>query len=158
MWIIGTTEAKTAIYDRLTLEGSGPRAQHYSASGGFDQQYFKGLTAEKRKRKFSYGQAFFTFEKDNQSVRNEPLDISVYALAALKTMGVIWWSKVSEALLKTRPADYVEPEKQPEKVFDPKTGKIETEKKPEPAKEQVVPAPAPRPPRPRRQSGWVNRW
>jgi phage terminase large subunit GpA-like protein len=103
-------------------------------------------------------QAFFTFEKDNQSVRNEPLDISVYSLAALKTMGVIWWSKVSEALLKTRPADYVETEKQPEKVFDLKTGKIETEKKPEPAKEQVVPAPTPRPPRVRRQNGWVNSW
>lgn len=103
MWLVGVTVAKTAIYDRLKLETPGPRTMHYSAEGGFDDLFFKGLTIEKRKKRYAYGKPYFIFEKDNEHQRNEPLDISVYSLSARETLGRIVWDDLARYNISRRP-------------------------------------------------------
>lgn len=95
-WNIGVTVAKTAIYDRLVLPVPGPRTVHFPDGCGFDESYFRQLTSERRRTRYSYGQPYFVFEKDNDKVRNEALDAFVYALAALESLGRVNWGKLAE--------------------------------------------------------------
>ena len=70
---------------RLRIDFPGPRYMHFpdNAERGYDETYFKGLTAEVK---------ITTFEKGVRKTkwvvtgtkRNEPLDIRNYAYAALK--------------------------------------------------------------------------
>ena len=51
---------------------------------GYDENYFKGLTAEKKVVRFVKGHIKEYWEiKDKEHKRNEPLDLRNYALAAL---------------------------------------------------------------------------
>ncbi len=99
-WNIGVTVAKTAIYDRLTLPVPEARAMHFPKGEGYGVDYFKQLTAEKRKRKFQFGRPYYIFEKENNAVRNEALDLNVYALAALNSLAPIMWTKLAANLKK----------------------------------------------------------
>lgn len=99
-WNVGVTVAKTAIYDRLTLPIPEARSMHFPKGEGYGVDYFKQLTAEKRKRKFQFGRPYFIFEKENNAVRNEALDLNVYALAALASLAPIRWNKLAENLKK----------------------------------------------------------
>ncbi len=105
-WPVGVTIAKTAIYSRLVMLPGGPRTIHFprverkdgsEETFGFDDQYFKQLTAEKMRTRFSHGQPYKIFEKDNNSVRNEAIDIRVYSLSALHSLMPIRWHKVKES-------------------------------------------------------------
>jgi len=102
-WNIGVTVAKGMIYDRLMLP-PGPRAMHFPRGFGYDDDHFKQLTSEVRKTRYSHGQAYSIFEKPNDSVRNEALDIAVYGLAALHSLFPIGWDKLAENRLAQRPA------------------------------------------------------
>lgn len=102
-WNVGVTVAKTTIFDRLKLPTPGPRSMHFPEGAGHDEDFFRQLTAEKRKTRHTHGVAYFIFEKDNSGVRNEVLDLHVYALAALESLGPIGWEAVAKNLLKTRP-------------------------------------------------------
>lgn len=97
-WNVGVTVAKTAIYDRLLLPVPEARAMHFPKGEGYGVDYFKQLTAEKRKRKFQFGKPYFIFEKDNNSVRNEALDLNVYALAAMSSLAPIAWNALAKNL------------------------------------------------------------
>lgn len=108
-WNVGVTVAKTTVFDRLQLPTPGPRSMHFPQGHGHDEDFFRQLTAEKRKTRFTHGVAYFIFEKDNASVRNEVLDLHVYALAALESLGPIAWEKRAEYLRKLIP-------KKPEEV------------------------------------------
>lgn len=79
-WIVGVTSAKTVIYDRIMLPVPGPRSMHFPKGYGYDARYFRQLTTEKRKTRYSHGKPYFIYESGDR--RNEPLDIRVYALAA----------------------------------------------------------------------------
>lgn len=105
-WPVGVTVAKTAVYSRLVMLPGGPRTIHFpqmdrpdgsTETFGFDDQYFKQLTAEKMRTRFSHGQPYKIFEKDNNAVRNEAIDIRVYSLAALHSLMPIRWHKVKES-------------------------------------------------------------
>jgi phage terminase large subunit GpA-like protein len=102
---VGVTVAKTAIYSRLVMLPGGPRTIHFpqrqredgsTETFGFDEQYFKQLTAEKMRTRYSHGMPYKIFEKDNNSVRNEAIDIRVYSLSALHSLMPIRWHKVKE--------------------------------------------------------------
>lgn len=99
-WNVGVTVAKTAIYDRLLLPPGEARSMHFPRNEEFGAEYFKQLTAEKRKRKFQFGKPYYIFEKDNSSVRNEALDVNVYALAAMSSLAPIAWRALEKNLKK----------------------------------------------------------
>jgi phage terminase large subunit GpA-like protein len=106
-WNIGVTVAKSTIYDRLQLPIPGPRSMHFPLDPalGYDADYFRQLTAEKRRTRYSYGQPYSIFEKDHAGVRNEALDLNVYALGALYSRMPINWAKLAENLAALKPKD-----------------------------------------------------
>jgi phage terminase large subunit GpA-like protein len=95
-WPVGVTVAKSIIYDRLLLPVPGARSMHFPHGYGYDEEHFKQLTVEIRRTRYSHGQAYSIFEKPNDSVRNEALDLAVYGLAALHSLFPINWSKLAE--------------------------------------------------------------
>lgn len=102
-WNVGVTVAKTTIYDRLSLPIPGARSMHFPVGYGYDPDHFRQLTAEKRKTRYSFGQAYSLFVKLNAGVRNEALDVAVYGMAALYSLGPIAWQKRADFLKTTRP-------------------------------------------------------
>jgi phage terminase large subunit GpA-like protein len=83
---IGDDAGKETVLDRLRMiheDDEGychfPRESEF----GYDEDYFKGLTSEKRIIKYSMGKRRIEWKKKS-GVRNEPLDIRKYATAALE--------------------------------------------------------------------------
>jgi phage terminase large subunit GpA-like protein len=87
VFMIGTHEAKTTIYNRLQTEQPGERYCHWSES--YDLEYFEQLTSERKVREYVKGFARDTWIK-KPGVRNEALDIRVYALVALLILNPVW--------------------------------------------------------------------
>lgn len=86
LFIIGVDAGKTSIYQRLEVKTPGPNYCHFPSNpeSGYDENYFKGLTAEKKVVRFVKGHLKEYWEiKDKEHKRNEPLDLRNYALAAL---------------------------------------------------------------------------
>lgn len=186
-WNVGVTEAKGALHDRIELP-PGPRAMHFAAPAyGYDGDYFAQFASEKRFIKYSFGQPYFIFEKDNNSVRNEALDLNVYNLAALHSLFPIAWHKLAENMKKqatktpepkeeeNKPAQRRAPRRTPQKPIsreDLKAAAAETKAESAPATPAAPAAPQPPTPpkpidytemmiarRPRRMGGgFVGRW
>lgn len=55
---------------------------------GYDEDYFKGLTAEKQVLKYKKGRPYFVWELTGETKRNEPLDCRNYAQAAIEITGL----------------------------------------------------------------------
>lgn len=85
---VGTDNAKSTIYARLRLEDHGPGSCHFprDLGTGYTLEYFTGLCSERREVKFVSGQTKLVWVKKSRSVRNEPLDVRVYATAALEIL------------------------------------------------------------------------
>lgn len=77
---VDTNTAKELIYSKLA-KAEGAMPVHFSDQ--FDLEYFKGLISEDREIR-SNGQ--IRFVKSGGGVRNEPLDLFVYAYAALRCL------------------------------------------------------------------------
>lgn len=56
------------------------------ADRGYDEQYFNGLTAEKRNIRTISGRVVINWVKKYEGIRNEPFDIRNYATAALEIL------------------------------------------------------------------------
>lgn len=95
--ILGVDDGKQQIMNRLSIEAVGPRYCHWPESEphlfegnrGYDQLYFKGLISEhkvKVKRKGIIREIWET----TAGVRNEPLDLSVYNLACIRSLKPDW--------------------------------------------------------------------
>ncbi len=84
--IIGTDTAKETIYARLAIDNEDKRGRcHFPMS--YSEQYFKGLIAEEKKIEWVKGQPKVRWvKKKGETNRNEPLDVRVYALAALRSL------------------------------------------------------------------------
>jgi phage terminase large subunit GpA-like protein len=80
LYPIGTDTAKEVIYSRLRLTEPGPGYCHFPLAR--DIEYFRQLTAEKQVTRFGKGAAKREWVKTY--TRNEVLDCTVYALAAMK--------------------------------------------------------------------------
>lgn len=86
LFILGVDAGKTTIYQRLEVKIPGANYCHFPSNpeAGYDEEYFKGLTAEKKVVRFVKGHMKEYWEiKDKQHKRNEPLDLRNYATAAL---------------------------------------------------------------------------
>ena len=91
---IGVDTGKSLLYDRLKVTEQGGGYCHFPCemqngkmtdTRGYDDFYFKGLTAEKQVIEYKKGKAFYTWVlRDPSFKRNEPLDIRNYATAALE--------------------------------------------------------------------------
>ena len=66
---------------------SGPNYCHFplNPEAGYDETYFKGLTAEMKITRFRRGKMIVAWDfRDKNYKRNEPLDLRNYATAALE--------------------------------------------------------------------------
>lgn len=84
---VGVSAAKDIWYSRYRLQKMGPCYCHYPAAeeSGYDETYFKGATAEfKKKKKVNDKQVLAWHCPDG--VRNEPTDCRNYALAAIRVL------------------------------------------------------------------------
>lgn len=87
LFVVGVDAGKALLYQRLQHPTKGPNYCHFPSNeeAGYDENYFKGLTAEKMVARFRKGRSIVVWElKDNGYKRNEPLDIRNYATAALE--------------------------------------------------------------------------
>jgi len=85
LFILGVDTGKSLLYDRLRLEQHGPGYCHFPDLPEYDEYYFKGLTAEKKIVDYKKGMSFYKWVlRDSGFKRNEPLDLRVYATAALE--------------------------------------------------------------------------
>lgn len=85
---IGSSFLKTQFYDNLRLEKDedGNPPPYYCHFPEYDEQYFRGLTAEEKVRKMVRGYVRPQWVKRYE--RNEPLDCRVYAWAAAEIVGL----------------------------------------------------------------------
>ena len=70
----------------MEVKTPGPNYCHFPSNpeAGYTEEYFKGLTAEKKVVRFVKGRLKEYWEiKDKEHKRNEPLDLRNYATAAL---------------------------------------------------------------------------
>ena len=104
---LGTDTAKGMIYGRLKIEVPGPGYQHFPKGFGFDDNFFAGLTAEELRKEYSKGVTKLKWHCP-QGARNEPLDIDVYNLAAIKILNPDWKAvaNVLRKPLETKARDY----------------------------------------------------
>lgn len=88
-YTLGVDTGKVLVYDRLRVEKPGPGYCHFPKGRGYDENHFKGLTAEKRIVTYKKGRATTAWVLKNQGFRrNEPLDIRNYATAALEIANI----------------------------------------------------------------------
>ena len=89
LFVLGVDAGKALVYQRLKHEPperKGPNYCHFPSNeeAGYTEEYFKGLTAEKKVVRFVKGHLKEYWEiKDKEHKRNEPLDLRNYATAAL---------------------------------------------------------------------------
>ena len=76
LWMVGTDTAKDLFFGRLKVTQPGPGYVHFSKH--LDAKFFKGLTSEVRKQMRTSTGLKYRWVKVEQ--RNEPLDVTVYAL------------------------------------------------------------------------------
>jgi phage terminase large subunit GpA-like protein len=85
LFTIGVDTGKCHVYDRLNVKHPGPGYCHFPQNRGYDENYFKGLTAEKHVVTYKKGRATWAWVlKDRNFRRNEPLDMRNYATAAME--------------------------------------------------------------------------
>ncbi|WP_445506711.1 phage terminase large subunit family protein [Niallia sp. 03190] len=86
LFILGVDVGKDELVSRLkaTKEQNGYCHFPLESDRGYDEEYFKGLTAEhKVKSTLKNGQTVFKWELKKAGARNEPFDLRNYASAAL---------------------------------------------------------------------------
>ena len=115
VFFVGGDTAKDSIFARLRLEEPGPRFMHYPHGNGFDEEYFRQLTAEEIRTRMHHGFPIRYYKKIRE--RNEALDCFVYNLAALEILNPNF-----ERLAKniTKETDTEEEEPKPDLKKQPK--------------------------------------
>lgn len=84
LWSLGTDTAKDRIYGRLKIATPGEGYVHFPKWA--EQEYFEQLTGEKAIRRYKSGKGNLRIYVKTRP-RNEALDMEVYALAALYSLG-----------------------------------------------------------------------
>jgi phage terminase large subunit GpA-like protein len=102
-WMIGVSQAKLVIYDRLKLTDP-DAAGYFHFPAHYDEIFFRSLTAEKLMTKYHKGFPKKEWHKIRE--RNEALDTTVYAYAAMKILNPDWdkLAVSSETERKPKPA------------------------------------------------------
>lgn len=89
--ILGVDSGKEDIVAWLNVENPGPRYCHFPNDDkrGYDEIYFKGLTAEEKVQRMVKGRMKIQWVKKS-GVKNEPFDIRIYAYAAVEMISPNW--------------------------------------------------------------------
>lgn len=105
--IVGTDTAKEAIYARLAKGSESRGKMHFPLT--YSREYFSGLTSEEKIVTWKSGTPRVEWKKRKgiDKARNEPLDVRVYALAALRSLPM-----ASRRLRVTREYELKRPGKQ----------------------------------------------
>ena len=82
MFGIGTDTAKDVVYGRLRIEEEGYGYCHWPFTGGYHEDYFNQLTAEKCVIKTKAGIRHRKWIL-KEGRRNEALDVRIYSMAAM---------------------------------------------------------------------------
>lgn len=84
LWLVGTNTAKDEIFSflRVADEGSPGYCHYPNDDEKYGELYLKQLCSEKKITRVRMGQSYSIYEKVSASVRNEALDVRVYATAA----------------------------------------------------------------------------
>lgn len=107
--ILGVNDGKQTVMSRLGISTQGaeychfPRDDGHFSPRGYDSVYFKQLISERRVIRKSGGIASIVWEPVSSGVRNESLDIRVYATAAMKSCigrnnAEQFWKRQADAL------------------------------------------------------------
>ncbi len=85
--MLGVDSGKTTVMQRLKIKQPGSKYLHFPLGDdrGYDRSYFKGLISEKKVPRKYKGQIVTVWE-NIKNERNEPLDLRVYNLAALRLL------------------------------------------------------------------------
>jgi phage terminase large subunit GpA-like protein len=86
LFMLGVDAGKSLVYQRLKVAAKGPNYCHFPLNEecGYDEEYFKGLTAEQMVIRFRKGRPVIVWELKEGVKRNEPLDLRDYNTAALE--------------------------------------------------------------------------
>jgi len=107
---IGVDSAKDMVMARLA-KSAGPGACHFPSDR--DIEYFRQLTSEYVETKWTAGVPTRTWQR-RANMRNEALDLRVYAYAALRSMRINWGAVQAEVeKMKAKPVEEKQPEPQP---------------------------------------------
>lgn len=126
---VGTDTAKDLIFSRLNLEQPGPGYFHFPMR--YDEHYFDGLTAEHAVTRYRKGIPFREWVPKKRGGPNEPIDLAVYNLAAVRFLNPNWKRLEAKRAVAKK--------------------KVEEKKAVSPAKQR------PKPPA-RKRKNWVNSW
>jgi phage terminase large subunit GpA-like protein len=88
LFSLGVDTGKETILSRLKIKEDGPCYCHFpiESDRGYDENYFKGLTSEKRVLRYKKGIPTFEWVKKSSNIRNEPMDLRNYANAAFEIL------------------------------------------------------------------------
>ena len=81
---VGQDTGKTLMLRRLMIDKPGPGFWHWPRLEVFDEEYFKQLTAEEMRPKWTAGGKKMVWQLKKGRQRNEPWDCSNYSLAAIR--------------------------------------------------------------------------
>ena len=123
--LVDISEFKSAIYSRLKIKEPGPRFMHFPKGRGYDDEFFKQLTAEKVRTSYHFGNPKLTWENVRANRRNEALDIRVYSLAGLFILRPVWAALKESARrmaekFKASQAAPIQPQPQEPRRFAPR--------------------------------------
>jgi len=104
--LVGTDTAKEIVCSRLRILEPGDGYMHYPVTDDFDEEYFKQLTSERKKRKLVKGRWVTVWDAGGR--RNEPFDTSVYNLAAIRLLQQHYGLKLNSFINTKNQAEYVE--------------------------------------------------
>ena len=91
LFTLGVNTIKGSLFSRLKAEQPGPGYCHFPIDvktnhRGYDTPYFKGLVSERMVMKRVRGKERIEWEPRWRGIRNEPLDVRVYATGALEIL------------------------------------------------------------------------
>ena len=117
LFLIGVDAAKDMVIARLKTTEAGPGYCHFPE--GRDAEYFRQFTAEKVVTKRHKGFPVRVYEKI-AGIRNEALDLRVYAYAALVALNVNWGRlQAAKEEAKVRQKDLFTSERQEPREYAP---------------------------------------
>jgi phage terminase large subunit GpA-like protein len=117
---VGTTAAKDEVFSYLKITEYGPGYCHFPTRQEYDDAYLKQLCSERKIQRARLGQTFYVYEKVSPNVRNEALDLRVYATAARVKLNPNYEKIANRKLQHVEPTDapeidHAEPNSEPQK-------------------------------------------
>lgn len=95
LFIVNPNKFKDTLFGRLKRQHPGRGFLHFGTGTGADSEYFRQFGAEKRTVEFD-GKGLIVQYVNPKRQRNEAIDLYVYGLAALRSMGMVVTQNLGE--------------------------------------------------------------